>query len=142
MQVQAFLYSSLATEFSSKTLGLTGLALYELVGVPQLLFVLKEQYSLVGGEQGEGGEDRSKVRPYLLLIIKEFIAKVNCSMLLVIRFSLSQFIYSMFFLVQRDPQGRHGEHTGLSLHCSSCKKEKLKLLNSIEVSIGGAFSFP
>jgi hypothetical protein len=58
-------------------LGKTGLALHELVGVSQLLFILKEHYSLVGGagERGDG-EDRSKVRAYLLLIIKEFITKV------------------------------------------------------------------
>ena len=76
LQVQSYLYSHLATEFGARTLGKTGLALHELVGVPQLFFILKEHYSLVGGER-EDGEDRSKVRAYLLLIIKEFIAKVT-----------------------------------------------------------------
>ena len=54
------------------------MALHELVGVLQLLFILKEHYSLVGGGR-EDEEDRSKVRAYLLLIIKEFIAKVTKS---------------------------------------------------------------
>ena len=76
LQVQTYLYSHLATEFSTRTLGKTGLALHELVGVPQLLFILKEHYSLVDGER-EDGQERSKVRAYLLLIIKEFIAKVS-----------------------------------------------------------------
>lgn len=76
LQVQTYLYSHLATEFSSRTLGRTGLVLHELVGVPQLLFILKEHYSLVGGPIEEE-ENRSKVRAYLLLIIKEFVAKVT-----------------------------------------------------------------
>ena len=80
MQVQTYLYSHLATEFSSRTLGKTGLALHELAGVGQLLFILKEHYSLVGGARGDG-EDRSKVRAYLLLIVKEFITKVTKGML-------------------------------------------------------------
>ena len=77
LQVQIFLYSHLATEFSIKPLGGSGLLLRDIIAVPQLLFILKEHYSLVAVE----GEDhllttREQVRPYLLLIIKEFITKV------------------------------------------------------------------
>ena len=71
-----YLYSHLATEFSNRTLGKTGLVLHELVGVPQLLFILKEHYSLVSGPK-EDEESRSKVRAYLLLIVKEFVSKVT-----------------------------------------------------------------
>lgn len=76
LQVQTYLYSHLVTELSNRTLGNTGLVLHELVGVHQLLFILKEHYSLVG-EPREDEESRSKVRAYLLLIVKEFVSKVT-----------------------------------------------------------------
>ena len=69
-QVQIHLYSQLATEFSMKPLGNTGLNLQELVGVPQLIFILQEYYSLTASE------GHPEVRPYLLLIVKEFVTKV------------------------------------------------------------------
>ena len=59
-------------------LGKTGLLLHELVSVSQLVFILKEHYSLVTVGARDDENNRSKVRAYLLLIIKEFIAKVAC----------------------------------------------------------------
>lgn len=118
MQVQTYLYSHLATEFSAGTLGKTGLALHELVGVGQLLFILKEHYSLVGGARGDG-EDRSKVRAYLILIIKEFITKVTKGMHDVLNVYVN--FMTLFFLVQRNSQRRYGEYSGLPLYCTSCK---------------------
>ena len=74
LQVQTSLYSQLATEFSVKPLGKTGVHLREFVGVAQLMFILREYYSLTG--DGESVEKCSKVRPYLLLIVKQFVTKV------------------------------------------------------------------
>lgn len=73
-QVQTSLYSQLAAEFSTKPLGNTGVYLRELVGVAQLLFILREYYSLTG--DAESVQKHSEVRPYLLLIIKQFVTKV------------------------------------------------------------------
>lgn len=73
-QVQTSLYSQLAAEFSTKPLGTTGVHLRELVGVAQLLFILREYYSLTG--DAESVQKHSEVRPYLLLIIKQFVTKV------------------------------------------------------------------
>ena len=76
-QVQTSLYSQLATELSTKPLGIKGVYLRELVGVAQLLFILREYYSLTG--DAESILKHSEVRPYLLLIIKQFVTKVQWS---------------------------------------------------------------
>ena len=55
-----------------RPLGMSGLDLRECVGVSQLLFILREYYGLTG----EGAEVHAEVRPYLLLIVKEFVTKV------------------------------------------------------------------
>ena len=75
LQVQLQLYSQVATEFSMHPLGTSGLDLREFVGVSQLLFILREYYGLTE----EGAEVHAKVRPYLLLIVKNFVTKVSVS---------------------------------------------------------------
>ena len=45
--------------------------------VPQLMFILKEYYSLVSGGEGEGDDTHAEVRPYILLLAKEFVLKVR-----------------------------------------------------------------
>ena len=71
-QVQAYLYSHIATELGTKPLGRSGLLLQDLVTVPHLLFTLREHYSVVGGAGG-----RAQIRPYIILIIKEFVLTVS-----------------------------------------------------------------
>jgi len=43
--------------------------------VAQMLFILREYYSLTG--DGESVQKCSQVRPYLLLIVKQFVTKVG-----------------------------------------------------------------
>ena len=52
------------------------LYLRNLVDIEQLLFVLREYYSLVA-EEGERSETHCHVRPYLLLIMKAYLTKVR-----------------------------------------------------------------
>ena len=74
------LYSRLATEFSIEPLGSTGIFLRDLVGINQLLFIIREYYDLVGEEE-EKLEMHRCVRPYLLLIIKTYLTKAREHML-------------------------------------------------------------
>jgi len=71
-QVQSYLYSHLAIEFGNKPLGKSGLLLRDLLSVPQLLFALREHYNVTVCE-----EDKRNVRPYILLLVKEFVLTVS-----------------------------------------------------------------
>ena len=90
MQVQVQLYSRVATEFSIKAIGNTGVHLREHVDTDRLFFIIREFYDLAaapapavtpGGdtEQCEGGVrgTRAHVRPYLLLILKAYFTEVR-----------------------------------------------------------------
>ena len=80
------LYSRIATEFSIKAIGSTGVYLRELVDADRLLFIIREHYDLAAaavspeGEteqwEREERETRTHVRPYLLLILKAYFTKV------------------------------------------------------------------
>ena len=68
-------------------LGTSGLMLRDVGGVEQLLFSLREYYSLVPAAAGEGegegeGEEGSRkkmaeVRSYILLVVKQFVTAVS-----------------------------------------------------------------
>lgn len=64
-QVQTYLYSQIATEMGSRVLGRSGLVLPDLVGVSTLMDTLREHYSGV-----------TAVRPYIILLVKEFLLAV------------------------------------------------------------------
>lgn len=68
--MQLLLYSQVAAEFSIHKLGNTSLDLREVVGMEQLMFILKEYYSLSPSQT-------SDIRPYILLIAKQFVARVS-----------------------------------------------------------------
>ena len=74
LQVQVHLYTQLAAEFCVGSLGTSGLVLRDLAGVEQLLFSLREYYSVLGGRERE---TIVEVRSYLLLIVKQFITTVS-----------------------------------------------------------------
>ncbi len=81
-QVQIQLYSRLATEFSLKTAGSSGIDLREHVGVGQLFFILREYYSITGeggvvgslGEEAVSGAIR-EIRRYILLVVKNLVVR-------------------------------------------------------------------
>ena len=68
--MQLLLYSQIAAEFSIHKLGNTSLDLREVVGMEQLMFILKEYYCLSSAHAND-------VRPYILLIAKQFVARVS-----------------------------------------------------------------
>ena len=68
------MYTQLAAEFCVGPLGTSGLVLRDLAGVEQLLFSLREYYSILGGRERE---TMVEVRSYLLLIVKQFITTVR-----------------------------------------------------------------
>ena len=70
------LYSRLATEFSIEPLGGSDLYLRSLVDTSYILFFLREFYSLEEEVEEENVAMHECVRPYLLLIIKEYLTKV------------------------------------------------------------------
>ena len=70
-QVQIQLYSQVAAEFCLHKLGSTPLDLRTLIGVPFLMFVLKEHYSVTQKPHN------STIRPYILLIVKQFVSRVR-----------------------------------------------------------------
>ena len=76
-QVQIYLYSQLATEFCMQRLGNTSLDLRDVIGVSYLMYVLKEYYSL------EVDQRHEEIRPYLILIVKQFVTKVSVCVLCV-----------------------------------------------------------
>ena len=58
-------------------LGSSGVVLRDKAAVEQLLFSLREYYSLTGAEEGAAErEKRVKVRSYILLVVKQFITTV------------------------------------------------------------------
>ena len=69
-QVQIHLYSHLAAEFCSGSLGSSDVCLRDMAAVEQLLLSLREHY-------GSSGEGREEVRSYILLVIKQFITTVT-----------------------------------------------------------------
>ena len=73
--VQTLLYGQLGSQFCSGPLGTTGLNLRDLVGVGQMLFILKEHYSLTKAA-GDEAEKLAAVRPFILQIIKKFVTQV------------------------------------------------------------------
>lgn len=73
-QVQIQLFSHLAAECCVGPLGTSGLVLRDMAGVEQLLFSLREHYSVVG--EKEKGKVK-EVRSYLLLVLKQFITTVS-----------------------------------------------------------------
>ena len=52
-------------------LGTTSLDLRDIIGVSQLMFILKEHYSLTDGKK-----THRDIRPYLILMVKQFVTKV------------------------------------------------------------------
>ena len=75
LQVQLHLYSKIAAEFGIKPLGSTGLDLRVCVGVSRIVFILREYYSVA--VELTSAKKNSKIRPYLLLLAKEFATKVG-----------------------------------------------------------------
>ena len=55
-------------------LGTTSLDLRDIIGVNQLMFILKEHYTLTNGKK-----TNRDIRPYLILMIKQFVTKVSPS---------------------------------------------------------------
>lgn len=56
-------------------LGTTSIDLRDVIGVSQLMFILKEYYGLASKEEKRANGD---IRPYILLMIKQFVTKVSC----------------------------------------------------------------
>lgn len=78
LQVQVQLYSQLATDFSIEPIpGTGGMYLRDLVDTDQLLFFVREYYTLEGGKGEEREELHKDLRPYLLLILKAYFTKVR-----------------------------------------------------------------
>lgn len=53
-------------------LGTTSLDLRVVIGVSQLMFILKEHYSLSTGQSYH-----QDIRPYLILMVKQFVTRVS-----------------------------------------------------------------
>lgn len=81
VQVQVTLFSQVAAEFSTQRLGHTSLDLRAVVGVGQLMFILREHYSHPSFTFSPSSSSSSSllpsdIRPYILLIAKQFVIRV------------------------------------------------------------------
>lgn len=88
LQVQLLLYSQVAAEFSVHRLGNTTLDLRDVVGVGQLMFILKEYYSLASSSSSSSASSHADIRPYILLIAKQFIIRVSANV-------VSNYVYNI-----------------------------------------------